>query len=331
MPIALVLGATGFIGGHIALTALVQGWEVRALRRAPHAVGHIGAAPIQWLMGDLDRPDTLIDPLRGVDVVFHAAGYYPRTSRDVPAQVARSVRQTRAVIQACRRAGCPKIVYTSSLTTIGQPEPPGSRLADERDLYEPGSLAHSAYYECKYAMESEILRATNDLEVIVTNPTAVFGPGARHGGLSSILLAVARGWGVVWVDATVNVVDVRDVAAAHLRAASVGRAGERYLLGGHNLTVHDLMVLAARLAGVAPPRFRLPLGWIDLAVRIGDVVPPLDFAGNHLRAVRLWQGYDCRKAVAQLGLNPRPLEETLRDSLARLGGPGAEDVGRSVV
>jgi dihydroflavonol-4-reductase len=331
MPTALVLGATGFIGGHIALAALEQGWEVRGLRRSPHAVGHTGTAPIRWLPGDIDQPDTLIDAFRDIDIVFHAAGYYPRTSRDVPAHVARSVRQTRAVIQACRRAGSPKLVYTSSLTTIGRPEPPGSRLADERDLYEPGSLSRSAYYECKYAMESEMLRACNDLEVVATNPTAVFGPGDRPGGLSSMLVAVARGWGLAWVEATVNVVDVRDVAAAHLRAATVGRSGERYLLGGHNSAVRDLMILAARLAGVAPPRFRLPLGWIDLAVRLGDFIPPLDFAGNHLRAIRLWQGYDCAKAVSQLGLNPRPLEETLRDALDWLGGPGAEDIGRSVV
>jgi dihydroflavonol-4-reductase len=180
-------------------------------------------------------------------------------------------------------------------------------------------------------MESEVLRAGNDLEAVVTNPTAVFGPGGRPGGLSSILTAVARGWGVVWVEATVNVVDVRDVAAAHLRAASVARSGERYLLGGHNLTVRELMALVARLAGVAPPRFRLPLGWIDLMVRIGELVPPLDLAGNHLRAVRLWQGYDCAKAVAELGLRPRPLQETLADALAWLRGPAAEGVGRSVV
>jgi dihydroflavonol-4-reductase len=321
MPTALVLGATGFIGGHIARAALAEGWTVRALRRVPSAVGHVGAAAVQWITGDIERLESLNDAFRGVDVAFHAAGYYPRSGRQVAAQVASSVRQTRTVLQACRRAGVPRLVYTSSLTTIGRPEPSGSRLADERDLYEPGSLARSAYYECKYAMESEVLRAARDIPAVVTNPTAVFGPGDRPGGVASILAMVARGWGVAWVEATVNAVDVRDVAAAHLNAAKSGRPGERYLLGGHNLSVRQLMTLAARIAGVAPPRFRLPLAWIDLAVRLGDLVPPLDVAGNHLRAVRHWQGYDCSKAAAELGLRPRPLEETLRDALAWLSRP----------
>jgi nucleoside-diphosphate-sugar epimerase len=190
-----------------------------------------------------------------------------------------------------------RLIYLEP-TTIGQPQPPGSRLADERDHYEPGSLSRSAYYECKYAMESEVLRAAGALPVVVTNPTAVFGPGDRPGGIGAILAAVARGWGIAWVEAEVNAVDVRDVAEAHVRAAVAARPGERTILGGHNLTVHELIDLAARLAGVPPPRFRLPLAWIDLAVWLGDIFPPLDVAGNHLRAIREWQGYDCSKAAA---------------------------------
>jgi dihydroflavonol-4-reductase len=315
MTTALILGATGFIGGHIALAAVRAGWEVRGLRRSPGSTGHVGAAPLQWYEGDLDHPDGLGAAFHGADVVFHAAGYYPRSGRNVPGQIAHSVRQTRDVLSACRRAGS-KLIYTSSLTTIGHPQPPGSRLADERDLYEPGSLPRSAYYECKYAMESEVLRAAGSLPVVVTNPTAVFGPGDRMGGLASILAAVARGRGLVWIEAEVNLIDVRDVAEAHVRAALAGRPGERTILGGHNLSVRELITLAARLAGAPPPRFRLPLAWIDFAVWLGDRFPPLDVAGNHLRAVRQWQGYDCSKAFRDLDLRPRPLEETIRDSLA---------------
>jgi dihydroflavonol-4-reductase len=315
MTTALVLGATGFIGGHIALAALRQGWDVRGLRRSPQATGHIGSAPLKWFQGDLDRPESLRAAFEGARIVFHAAGYYPRSGRRIPQQVAHSVRQTRAVVEACRGAGCERLIYTSTLTTIGNPRPP-TRLADERDLYEPGSLARSAYYESKYAMESEVLRAAASLPVVVLNPTAVFGPGDRPGGLASILAAVGRGWGVAWVEAAINVVDVRDVAEAHVRAAHVGRPGERYILGGHNLAVRELLTLVARLAGVPPPRLRLSLGLIDVIVWIGDRIPPLDVAGNHLRAIRQWQGYDCSKAARELGIEPRSLEETMRDALA---------------
>ena len=110
-------------------------------------------------------------------------------------------------------------------------------------------------------------------------------------------------------------VDVRDVAQAHIRAAEVGGVGERYILGGHNATLRELLVLAAGVAGVPPPRFEIPVKLVDIAVWLGDRFPPLDFLGNHLRAVRQWQGYNCSKSLQQLDLNPRPLETTLREAL----------------
>lgn len=307
----LVLGATGFIGGHLALEALEHGWQVRGLRRRPDSTGHLGPAPLEWYDGDLDRPATLTAAFDGAEIVFHAAAYYPSSGRRVQMQVQRAVRQVRNVLQASRRAGVRRLVFTSTLTTIG-PVPAGEdRLADERDQYTPGLLPRSAYYECKFAMESEVLRSCSEVPSVVVNPTAVFGPGDLHLAMGGLLLALARGWGIAWIPAVTNVVDVRDVARAQIRAAETGRPGERYLLGGHNLTVRQLMERAAAVIGVRPPRREVPLTAIDAAVWLGDRLPGLDGLGNHLRAVRLWQGYNCAKAAAELGLAPRPLEETL--------------------
>jgi dihydroflavonol-4-reductase len=320
MTTALVLGASGFIGGHIAWQALRAGWEVRGLRRDSGATGHLDGAEIAWFDGDLERPETLMAAFSGAQVVFHAAAYYPSRGGHVPSQVARSVRQVRAVLQAALRAGVERLVYTSSMSTIGPAE--AGRLADERDHYLPGSLAGSAYYECKYAMESEALRASPDLPVVVLNPTAVFGPGDVHLALARVLVALSSGWGVAWIPAVTNIVDVRDVAQAHVRSAQVGRPGHRYILGGHNLTVEDLMLQAAPLLGVRPPKFEIPLWAIDALVSVCDHLPGLDQAGNHLRTVRHWQGYDTRKAKAELGLDPRPVEVTLVDAVEWLKARG---------
>lgn len=331
MTIVLVLGATGFIGGHIALAALRQGWQVRALRRRTGAIGHLGRSPVLWSDGDLDRPESLPPAFEGVEIVFHAAGYYPRSNDPVHCQVAFSVRQTRSVLEAAHRAGVARLVYVSSLTTIGRPPPDEDRLADERDHYVPGTLARSAYYECKYAMESEVLRADSSVPCVVVSPTAVFGPGDVHLTLARLLLALARGWGVAWLPAEVNAVDVRDVAEATVRAAQLGRPGERYLLGGHNLSVRQLMELTCRTAGVPPPRFQIPLWLIDRVISITDHFPPLNLAGNHLRAIRQWQGYNCEKARHELGLSTRPLETTMRDAFDWLASQGHKLPPRSVV
>ncbi len=316
MPRALVLGATGFIGGHVAMAALGRGWEVRGLRRRPGATGHLGPAPVTWFDGDLEKPATLAAAFDGAEIVFHAAAYYPQNGRNVPAQVQKAVRQVRTVLQAAQRAGVQRLVYTSSLTTIGTVPEAEDRPADERDLYTPGQLSRSAYYECKYAMESEVLRACGEVPAVVVNPTAVFGPGDLHMALGRVLLALARGWGVAWIPAVTNVVDVRDVAQAQVRAAEVGRIGQRYILGGHNLALRELMERAAAILAVRPPQWGIPLGVIDAAVWLGDRLPVLDILGNHLRAVRQWQGYDCAKAADHLGLQTRPLEETLRSAVA---------------
>jgi dihydroflavonol-4-reductase len=317
MKRVLVLGATGFIGGHIARMALDRGWDARGLRRQSGTTGHLGEAPVSWFEGDIDQPDTIMAAFEGVEIVFHVAGYYPSHAREIPDQIAHAVRQTRGILDVARRTTVARMVYTSSMTTIGLPPVHEERLADERDLYIPGSVPRSAYYECKYAMESEVLRAAlAGLPVVVVNPTAVFGPGDHHQALGGVLLAVARGQAIGWLPASINVVDVRDVAAAQLQAAEVGSLGERYILGGHNDTLRNLLSLSAEIVGVRAPRIEIPLKLVELLLTLGKVIPELDRAGNHLRAIRTWQAYDCSKAEQELGLTPRPLRQTLEDALS---------------
>ena len=316
-PSCLVLGATGFIGGHIAKRAIEEGYHVRGFRRDPESTGHLGNTSIEWYDGDLADFEALLKAMRGVDVVFHAAAFYPTRNRpaEVANLVAYAVDEMERVIKAAQMANVKRFIYTSSLTTIGQPPKGKRRLATETDFYIPGTIAKSAYYESKIAMENCVLEATRDgFPAIVVNPTAVFGPGDVHLTLGKILIAVKRGYVLAWVPATTNVVDVRDVAFGHLAAAKKGRIGERYILGGFNTSVKTIMDIVASLFKVSRPRFPISIKFIGLIVKIGDIFPFLS-TGNHMRAIPLWQSLNTKKAEEELGMVHRPFEETVDDAM----------------
>ena len=221
------------------------------------------------------------------------------------------------MIESAKQAGIQRLIYTSTLTTIGHPPPGENRLADERDFYIPGTLSKSAYYEAKIVMERAILQAaSNGLDTVVLNPTAVLGPGDVYLTMGQLLIAVARGFVIGWLPGDINVVDGRDVGKAHITAVENGLTGERYILGGHNFSIKQALTEAAQVAGVEPPRFEIPLWVLDGLVALGDIFPFIPLPSIHLRAVKLWQGYNSEKAQRELGLSPRPFDETVRDALA---------------
>ncbi|UYN91208.1 MAG: NAD-dependent epimerase/dehydratase family protein [Anaerolineales bacterium] len=322
----LVTGATGLIGGHIAKSALAQGWQVRGLRRSPQSTGHLeDGEAVEWMQGDLNDAASLQQAMGGVDVVFHAAAYYPRRERQRTRQQHLDAAQAEidTVLSAAKAAGVRRMVYTSALFCIANLPPGAGRLADERDVYQLGDFPESAYFETKILMEQLALAANGpQLEVVVTNPTAVFGPGDLNKTLGSLLILAAKGYFVAWLPAEANVVDVRDVADAHIQAALKGRPGERYILGGHNLSVKDAFNIVAQVAGRRPPRFAIPLWLVDPVVWLGDRIPAIPLPANHLRSVRRWQPYNTAKAERELGMQARPFADTVRDSLAWFGTHG---------
>jgi dihydroflavonol-4-reductase len=318
MTKVLVLGATGFIGGHIAQAALAAGWEVSGMRRDATRTGFLGELPVKWVTGNLENYAALQAAMETVDLVFHAAAFYPKDGnpRKVSEQIAYAQQEIRNVIAAARQAKVKKFIYTSTLTTIGHPTPKENRLADERDFYIPGMLAKSGYYEAKIEMEKIFLEACAvGFPGVILNPTAVFGPGDVHLTMGSLLIAVAKGWLVGWLPGEINVVDGRDVAQAHIAAVEHGLIGERYIIGGHNYTVREALEIAARVAGAKLPRFKIS-GWaLRGLTTLGDVFPFLPLPSNHLRAIHLWQGYNTHKAEQVLGFQPRPFTDTVQDSL----------------
>lgn len=316
---ALVLGATGMIGGNVARALSDAGFAVRGLKRPASPIWHLQDIPVEWVDGDLMDRSSLEAALEGCRFLFHAAAFYPQHSYDLRGDLRRAVSRLRNVLRAAEKAGVEKVVFTSSLTTIG---PPGDadRLADEGDFYLPGST-NSAYFEVKYALEREVLGAVaSGLPAVVVNPTVVLGPGDVKPTTGALLVAVGKEQVPVWMPSTVNIVDVRDVAAGQVAALERGRVGERYILGGHNVSVKQALTLAATIAGVRPPRWSVSLRTVGFVVGLVEglgrlpLIPPPPL--EHAKTMSHWRPLNTEKARRELGLEPRPLEETFRDSFA---------------
>ena len=218
----------------------------------------------------------------------------------------------RNVLVAAEAARVERIVYTSSLTTVGKPAERGGP-ADEEDLYLPGSVG-SPYYEVKWAMEMEALRcAAQGLPVVVVMPSAVFGPGDVKPTTGEVLLWAAKGGLPGYVEGAISVVDGRDVAEGEIAAAERGEVGRRYILSGHDLTFKELLSTAARAAGREPPRLKWPSWLIRSVAGIGSFLGSP--TAQHLAAIQHWQPLDSSRAREELGLgDPIPFDRTCRDA-----------------
>jgi dihydroflavonol-4-reductase len=309
-----VLGASGFIGGQIARAALAEGLQVRAVRRRPNAAGAISDLDVEWVIGDLSDPASLVTAMRGCPVVFHAAGYYPRHARDIHETMRHGVTGMRNAIAAAAAADVKRLIYTSALTTIGPPSDP-NQLAAENDLYTPGSVPNP-YFEVKWAMEMEAMRATaQGFPVIIVLPTAAFGPGDVKPTTSSLLLKVAQARVPGYVDGMINVVDGRDVAIGHIAAARRGKPGKRYILGGHNLPIKEVLAIAARAAGRKPPRVKFSPRIVRFVAQVGGRLRRIPGI-YHLLAIDYWQSLNTAQSREELELpEPIPFEQTCYDTL----------------
>ncbi len=289
-----------------------------AVRRSASACGAIGDLNVTWRQADLSDADALRTAMRGCDVVFHAAGFYPHTTHRLAEAVDAAARQMRQVLQCAREAGVEQLIYTSSLSTVAQRYTPGMAPLDERAHYQPGSL-RNAYYESKWVME-QIALSCHTPAATALLPTAVFGPGDVKPTTGIVIREAGRGHIPVYFDAMINVVDGRDVGAAHIAAVTRGRPGERYLIGGHNLTLGELLETVDRCQGQHRRRLRLPRALIGAMVRLTDHLPFLQLH-DHIRAFEFWTPISSQKAASELGHRPRPFEETARDTLRWFGLP----------
>ncbi len=325
---ALVLGATGLLGANLVRALLARGDQVRVLvhtvSSGAQANRHrlaLQGLDVERVEGGLGEPGSLARACAGVPVVYQVASYYP--PHTIPADVAttQALAETSHLLKAVRRAGVQRLVFTSTLTTIGLPTRAG-QLADESCPFST-RFTNNPYLMAKAAMEMAVLEAARGgVPAVVVNPTAVYGPYDSKPTSGTQILMVARRLMPAYIQAPVNAIDVRDVAAGMIKAAERGRVGERYILGNWNTTQKELNELIARIAGVMAPLFPVPFALARYGSKAGDWMfqtifrRPAPVPGFFVEMLKHMQQYDCSKAIRELDYPRNPVEGAIRDALS---------------
>ena len=315
---ALVVGGTGFLGVALVDELLARGVEVTVTRRRRSITLAVGKRPVRWVGADLDEPASLRSAMAGQDVVFLAGAHYPRYSLDGETAIRRGVAQVEAAARAARDEGV-RLVYTSSLATLARRE--DGRPSTERDV--PSTIpTESVYRAAKWAMERGLEQCVEEgLDAGTLRPGGFVGPGDRRLGTGGLMVAVIRGELPWAVDGRVHLVDVRDVARAHVEAALRADRGERLLLGGHARQLSELLGwLVERFGG------RMPAQWLTPEAARQRASAEERAAAPHKRRVSFprelvdivcWGApLDDARARRRLGLRLRPLEESLEEAHA---------------
>ena len=329
----LITGASGFVGSAVARTLLQAGFPVRALVREASPRFHLDGLDLEFIAGDLRDADSLRRAMSGIRYVFHVAADYRLWARDPGAIYAANVDGTRNVMQEALRAGVERVVYTSSVATLGWPYD-GASGDETIPLSEQEGVG--TYKRSKIAAERlvEAMVARDRLPAVIVNPSTPIGPrDVRPTPTGRIIVEAARGRMPGFVDTGLNLVHVDDVADGHLAALRRGAIGERYILGGENVLLADMLGDIARLVGRRAPRLRIPRA---AAMPIAYAAETMArFTGREpfatvdgLRMAKHHMFFTSAKAERDLGFRARPYRRGAcrRDRLVPRGGvPGRHE------
>ncbi len=314
----MVTGAAGFVGAAVARALTAAGYQVRALVRASSPRANLAGFPGEIVNGDLRDGAALATAMAGCWGVCHVAADYRLWARDPDEIVRNNVEGTRAVMNAARDAGVERIVYTSSVATLGLDRLP----ADETAPLTPEN-AIGAYKRSKVLAERLVEdMAADGLPVVIVNPSTPIGPGdVRPTPTGRIIVEAASGRMPAFVDTGLNLVHVDDVARGHVLALQKGRIGERYVLGGQDVSLRDFLAEIARPPGRRAPTIGLPRGplfplaWLAEGVaRVTGREPFLTADALRMAGHRMF--FSSAKAERELGYAARPYAEGVADALA---------------
>jgi dihydroflavonol-4-reductase len=328
---ALVTGATGFVGSRVARALLEAGWKVRVLVRQGANQHNLSGLPVEQVTGDLTDRASLDRAVAGCRALLHVAADY-RLGLPRPQELYRSnVDGTRNVLEAAVQAGVQRIVHTSSVATIGLPKD-GSPGTEATPVTVADMIGH--YKRSKFLAEqvaAELARA--GAPVVIVNPSTPIGPGdVKPTPTGQIILDAALGRTPAYVDTGLNIVHVDDVAAGHLLALQSGRTGERYILGGENLSLREILEQVSRLVGRPAPRIRLPHAVVLPIAYVADTFARLTGTTTRVtvESVRMSQKhmyFSSDKAARELGYRWRPAAEAFAAAVAWLAQEGQLGAG----
>lgn len=319
MQKALITGATGFIGKHLAKTLCSQGVSVTALVRNPKSCEDLLKIGVQLATGDVTDSLSLLNAIEGKDIVYHLAGQIAYKSSERASMENVNVKGTQKVMDACVTHNTPKVIHMSSVVAIGA-------SFDKSILNEesPYNIAHLnlGYFQTKH--DAEIIAKTahshNGLNVFILNPSTVYGAGDATKGSRSVQRKVAAGKFPFYTPGGVNVVHVDDVIYCLQNVHTRGKPGERYIVGGENLTIQEVFKIIAQVSGVEAPKIGLPKSALKMLGWIGDnLLEPLGIKGplssETASTSSMYHWFSNEKAKKELGLKPTPAEKAIRESV----------------
>jgi dihydroflavonol-4-reductase len=317
--LSLVTGATGFVGSAVARALLARGRRVRVLARPNSDRRNLGGLAVEIAEGAMEDPRSLARAVAGCRYVYHVAADYRIWVPDPAPMFRANVDGTRDLLTAALEAGAERVVYTSSVATLGLV--PGGSATEETSSSVDDMIG--PYKRSKFAAEQVArgLARERGLPVVIVNPSTPVGPGdIKPTPTGRLIVEAACGQMPAFVDTGLNIVHVDDVAEGHLAAAENGRIGERYILGGENMALAEILAEVAQTVGRRPPRLRVPHSVLfpvavgaELAARITGRDPFVTLDGVRMSRKKMY--FSSEKASRELGYRSRPAREAIADAV----------------
>jgi dihydroflavonol-4-reductase len=317
---AFITGATGFVGSHVARVLAEQGADLRLLVRATSRLENIAAIPGDRVTGDLTDVESLKKGMSGCEAVFHVAADYRLWTRNPHEMYAANVEGTRSIIKAAQEAGVRRVVYCSTVATMGFTG--NGVMTDESSPVSLGDMI-GHYKRSKFMAEQVVLEAAKaSINIVMVNPTAPIGEqDIKPTPTGRIVLDFLKGKFPAYVETGLNLVDVKEVAEAHVAAFERAKPGERYILGGENLTLKQVLDKLSAISGVPSATVKLPYAVAFISGMFDTFFTGMVFRKEPrvtLDAVRMgkkkmWASSD--KASRDLGWKPSPIDGALHRAI----------------
>ncbi len=320
-----VTGASGFIGANLVHELVANKHQVKVLVRPESDLRGLNGVEYERVKGDLADAGRLKSAMEGCDWCFHVAASYHLWLRDYRPMYAANVEGTRNVIEAAAKAGCSRIVYTSTVGCIGYPTPVEGRISPSNEATPVSERQMSNHYKLSKWKAEQVATelARKGLPIIIVNPTAPVGPrDVKPTPTGKVIVDFLNRQMPAYLDTGLNWVHVRDVALGHILAAKKGALGERYILGHRegNWTMKEAFAVLEEVTGVPAPKFRVPYHVALGAAHVDETIsrftgrpPKAPLAGVRMAKYKMF--FDPSKAVRELGLPQTPPKQALADAV----------------